>query len=138
MFGAVWVTFLVSLCTIFCQKVHCVGSTSALHECYQHSEWIGKKSAKTTRNVTKIMLQTLLQFSNITVSCVGYFLAFLRTLCSNYTYHCLHFFLHFQLTMLLKVPDSHLKETFVCIHDTNLNAFYAQQIYNHFALFCPF
>ena len=33
-----------------------------------------KNSAKTTRNVTKILLQNFLQFCNVTVSCVGYFL----------------------------------------------------------------
>ena len=31
-----------------------------------------KNSAKTTRNVTKILLQNFLQFCNVTVSCVGY------------------------------------------------------------------
>ena len=31
-----------------------------------------KNSAKTTRKVTKIMLQNFLQFCNVTVSCVGY------------------------------------------------------------------
>ena len=33
-----------------------------------------KKSAKTTRKVTKILLQNFLQFSNVTGSFVGYFL----------------------------------------------------------------
>ena len=31
-----------------------------------------KNSAKTTRKVTKILLQNFLQFCNVTVSCVGY------------------------------------------------------------------
>ena len=35
-----------------------------------------KNSAKITRNVTNTMLQNLLQFSNVTVGVVGYFLGF--------------------------------------------------------------
>ena len=39
-----------------------------------------KNSAKTTRKVTKILLQNFLQFCNVTVSCVGYFLEFVGRL----------------------------------------------------------
>ena len=39
-----------------------------------------KNSAKTTRNVTKILLQNLLQFCNVTVGVVGYFLGFVGRL----------------------------------------------------------
>ena len=35
-----------------------------------------KNSAKTTINVTNTCYQNLLQFCNVTVSCVGYFLEF--------------------------------------------------------------
>ena len=33
-----------------------------------------KNCAKNTRNVTKLLLQNFLQFCNVTISCIGYFL----------------------------------------------------------------
>ena len=65
-------------CTIFCKRVHCDGSTSgfATSATITVNEF-AKNSAKNTRNVTKILLQIFLQFCNVTVSCVGYFLGFI-------------------------------------------------------------
>ena len=48
-------------------------ATSAIHTVVEFA----KNSAKSTRKVTKNSSKILLQFGNVTVSCVGYFLEFL-------------------------------------------------------------
>ena len=47
-------------------------ATSAIHTVVEFA----KNSAKSTRKVTKNSSKILLQFGNVTVSCVGYFLEF--------------------------------------------------------------
>ena len=51
-------------------------ATSAIHTVVEFA----KNSAKSTRKVTKNSSKILLQFGNVTVSCVGYFLEFVGRL----------------------------------------------------------
>ena len=69
-FLVIFALFLANSTTV--QVARVALATSAIHTVVEFA----KNSAKSTRKVTKNSSKILLQFGNVTVSCVGYFLEF--------------------------------------------------------------